>query len=94
MVQQSGRVTGVGADQCVQSPAGLPVPTLRPRPHPDDRLGAAAVPTVGLFSLQVWYFVHSSADGRSSLQVWYFVHSSADGRSVSSSGVVLCAQQC
>ena len=78
MVQQSGRVTGVGADQCVQSPAGLPVPTLRPRPHPDDRLGAAAVPTVGLFSLQVWYFVHSSANSRS----------------VSSSGVVLCAQQC
>ena len=78
VVQQSGRVAGVGAGQHVQSPAGLPVPALRPRPRPAHRLGATAMPTVGLFSLQARYFVHSSADVRS----------------VSSPGAVLCAQQC
>ena len=78
VVQQSGRVAGVGAGQHVQSPAGLPVPALRPRPCPTHCLGAAAVPEVGL----------------SPLQVRYFVHSSADVRSVSSPGAVLCAQQC
>ena len=57
MVQQSGRVAGVGAGQHVQSPAGLPVPALRPRPCPTHCLGAAAVPEVGLSPLQVRYFL-------------------------------------